>query len=130
MAGPFQFAEVDPHDFPHPDHGPNGQKLEPLSIRQPLDIIAMEFDESDFPLKNGYLSKGDPLAVCGAVGIGKSRLILQLLIAIIAGRDFLGWPTNGKGSRWLLLQTENVCRRLKGDLAAKFSILSSENRDR
>ena len=89
----------------------------------------MEFDDSDFLLKNGYLSKGDPLAICGAAGIGKSRLILQLLIAIITGRDFLGWPTNGKGSRWLLLQTENVCRRLKSDLWAMFSILSQRKKN-
>ena len=99
-----------------------------LSIRQPFDIIAMEFDDSDFLLKNGYLSRGDRLAICGAADIGKSRLILQLLIAIITGRAFLGWPTNGKGSRWLLLQTENVCRRLKSDLWAMFSLLSQEER--
>ena len=128
MAGAFKFNEVNSDDIPNQDHGPNGQKLEPLSIRQPFDIIAMEFDDSDFLLKNGYLSKGDPLAICGAAGIGKSRLILQLLIAIITGRDFLGWPTSGKGSRWLLLQTENVCRRLKSDLWAMFSILSAQEK--
>ena len=102
--------------------------MEPLSIRQYFDILAMVFAESDFVLKNGYLAKGEPLAFCGAAGVGKSRLILQLIIAIITGRDFLGWETNAKGSRWLLLQTENVCRRLKSDLAAICSKLSQEEK--
>jgi hypothetical protein len=71
-----------------PRHGPNGSKMEPLTFRRPSEIFAMGFDDSDFILKNGYIAKGDPFAICGAAGIGKSRLILQLLIAIITGRDF------------------------------------------
>ena len=87
--------------------------------------MAMEFSDSDFILKNGYLTKGESLAICGAGGIGKSRLILQMLIDIITGRKFLGWQTNGKGTHWLLLQSENTCRRLKGDLVAMCSTLSA-----
>lgn len=66
--------------------------MEPLTFRRVGEILAMQFDDSDFILKNGYIARGDPFAFCGAAGIGKSRLILQLLIAIILGRDFLGWP--------------------------------------
>lgn len=109
-------------------HGPNGSKMAPLSFRRVDEILAMNFDDSDFITKNGYVAKGDPFAICGAAGIGKSRLILQLLIAIITGRDFLGWPTNGKGTHWLLLQTENICRRLKSDLWAMCSGLSIEEK--
>ena len=108
--------------------GPNGSKMEPLSVRRVSEIMAMEFSDSDFILKNGYLTKGESLAICGAGGIGKSRLILQMLIDIITGRKFLGWQTNGKGTRWLLLQSENTCRRLKGDLAAMCSTLSEEEK--
>lgn len=111
-----------------PQHGPNGSKMTPLSLRRASEILAMNFDDSDFILKNGYIAKGDPFAICGAAGIGKSRLILQLLIAIITGRDFLGWLTNGKGSDWFLLQSENVCRRLKSDLWAMCSVLSEEEK--
>ena len=67
----------------------------------------MEFSKDDFLLENGYLAKGDPIAFCGAAGVGKSRLCMQLAIALLTGRDFLGWKTRGKGTRWLILQTEN-----------------------
>jgi hypothetical protein len=114
MAGAFKFNEVNSEDIPNQDHGPNCPKIEPLSIRQLNDILAMVFDDSDFVLRNGYLTKGEPLAICGAPSVGKSRIVLQLIIAIITGRDFLGrWSTNGKAARFLLLQTENTCRRLK-----------------
>ena len=75
---------VDPEDYElEPKQGDNGEteKLAPLTIRQPFEILAMEFDDSDFLLRNGYLCKGDPLAICGAASIGKSRLVIQLIIA-------------------------------------------------
>ena len=109
------------------------KKLDPLTIRQPFEILKMQFDDSDFLLRNGYLTKGDPLAICGAGGVGKSRLILQLIICIITGRDFVGWKTNSVATattRWLLLQTENVNRRLKSDLHTMFSVLTPEEQQR
>jgi AAA domain len=129
MAGAFKFNEVNSEDIPNQDHGPNRPKIEPLSIRQLNDILAMVFDDSDFVLRNGYLKKGEPLAICGAPSVGKSRIVLQLIIAIITGRDFLGrWSTNGKAARFLLLQTENTCRRLKSDLHAMCKALSPQER--
>ncbi len=125
MAKPPGWKDV-PDVETKQEHGPNGATLEPLTFRRVSEILAMQFNDSDFILKNGYIAKGDPFALCGAGGIGKSRLILQLLIAIITGRDFLGWPTNGRGTRWLLLQSENVCRRLKSDLWAMCASLSTE----
>ena len=88
----------------------------------------MEFSPDDLVLQNGYLCKGDPLVICGAPAVGKSRLAMQLVISVITGRDFLGWHTNGKGSRWLFLQSENSCRRLKDDLSCMFSMLSEEEK--
>ena len=41
--------------------GPNGSKMEPLTVRRLFEILAMEFDETDFILKNGYLTKGESL---------------------------------------------------------------------
>ena len=100
----------------------------PLTIRKPSEIVAMEFPESDILLENGYLAKGDSLAICGAGGVGKSRLELQLVFSLVTGRDFLGWETRGKGTRWLILQTENSNRRLKRDLSAMFSDLTEEEK--
>ena len=98
----------------------------PLTVRRPSEIMAMEFPESDILLENGYLAKGDSLAICGAGGIGKSRLELQLVFSLVTGRDFLGWETRGIGTRWLILQTENSNRRLNRDLAAMLADFSEE----
>ena len=88
----------------------------------------MEFPEDDFLLDGGYLAKGDPIAFCGAPGVGKSRLCLQMVIALLTGRDFLGLKTRGKRTRWLILQTENNNRRLKAELSAMFSDLTKPER--
>ena len=60
--------------------------------------------------------------------VGKTRFYMQLIIALLTGRDFLGWKTNGKGTRWLVLQTENGNRRLKSELCSMASILSEEEK--
>jgi hypothetical protein len=36
----------------------------PLTVRRPSEIVAMQFSQSDFLLENGYLVKGDSLALC------------------------------------------------------------------
>ena len=100
------------------------QEATQLSTRKPSEILAMQFSPDDFLLESGYLAKGDPIAFCGAAGVGKSRLYMQLVIALVTGRDFLGWKTRGKGTRWLILQTENSNRRLKSDLSAMLSDLT------
>ena len=78
----------------------------------------MQFDASDAVIENGYLEKGSPIAVCGIGGIGKSRIAMQMAIAIALGRSFFGWKTDGKNLKWLFLQAENGNKRLKADLAA------------
>ena len=77
----------------------------------------MTFDPADFLLENGYLTKGNPLSVVGMGGLGKSRFVLQLAIACILGRPFIGWETKATGQKWLILQTENSNRRLQSDLS-------------
>lgn len=101
----------------------NGFK--PLSLRSPQEILKMEFDPSDLLLANGYLVKGSALTILGQGGLGKSRFTLQLGISSILGRDFLGWPTSGAEVKWLFLQTENGCRRLKSDLGKMMAGLSN-----
>lgn len=89
-----------------------------LTVRSPNEILAMPIDPTENLLGNRLLTKGGQLVLAGAGGVGKSRIVLQLAAAIIAGRDFLGLPTYGRGSRWLIIQVENDCTRLKFDLAA------------
>jgi RecA-family ATPase len=100
-----------------------------LTVRRPSEILGMMFSPEDFILENGYLTKGDALAICGAAGVGKTRLSMQMVIAILTGRDFLDWKTRGKGTRWLILQTENSNRRLKFELSAMLSGLTEQERE-
>ena len=99
-----------------------------LTFRKPLEILAMQFDPSDAVIENGYLEKGSPIAVCGIGGIGKSRIAMQMAIAIALGRSFFGWKTNGKNLKWLFLQAENGNKRLKADLAAMMEGLDETER--
>ena len=101
-----------------------GHGFKPLSLRSPLEILKMEFDPADLLLANGYLVKGSALTILGQGGLGKSRFALQLAVCSILGRDFLGWKTSGAKVKWLFLQTENGCRRLKADLGKMMSGLS------
>jgi hypothetical protein len=68
-------------------------------------------------LGDHLLDDGGQLALLGAGGVGKSRL-LELLLACIAGaRRFLTFDTFKPEMKWLVLQTENSNRRLKQDFA-------------
>jgi archaellum biogenesis ATPase FlaH len=77
----------------------------------------MTFDNSDIILGDRILAKGQPLVIAGQGGTGKSRLMLQCIAAIVAGRKFLEFETSGSELRWLILQTENSNRRLQHDLS-------------
>ncbi len=97
-----------------------------LTTRSIQDILMMTFPEDEIVWKNGYLSKGERAVWCGMGGIGKSRLVLQMAVRMRLGREFFGWPTEGKELRWLFLQTENNNRRLQADLKAMTSSLTAE----
>lgn len=87
-----------------------------LTLRSPDELLAMLFDDSDIILGERLLAKGQPLVIAAQGGTGKSRLALQLIAAIISGRNFLAFKTAGSELRWLILQTENSNRRLQQDL--------------
>lgn len=81
-------------------------------------ILGYVPDPRDEIWAGGILSAGEPAAIVGAPGVGKSRLALQAAIASILGWEFLGWQTKCADLKWLFLQTENSTRRLKSDLSA------------
>ncbi len=89
---------------------------QPLTLRSPDQLLAMRFDDSDIILGDRLLAKGQPLVIAGQGGTGKSRLALQMVAAIVAGRKFLKFDTGARSTRWLILQSENSNRRLKEDL--------------
>jgi RecA-family ATPase len=84
----------------------------------------MKFAPDDILIANGYLAKGDSTIFCGAPGIGKSRLYMQMLLAFVTGQAFLGWETQAMETKWLVMQTENSNRRLNSELTAMCSELT------
>jgi hypothetical protein len=87
-----------------------------LSMRKPSEVLDMIFDDSDRILGDRLLAKGQPLTILAPGGTGKSRILLQLLACIITEKPFCGFECRGKSMKWLVLQTENSCRRLQSDL--------------
>ena len=90
--------------------------LQPLTMRKPSDILAMEFSDEANILGDWLLAEEQPSTIVGPAGSGKSRLILQMAADTILGRDFLRFPTRAAGKRWAIFNTENSNRRLKTDL--------------
>jgi hypothetical protein len=88
-----------------------------FTIRTPDEILAMRFDDSDRMLGDHLLDDGGQLALLGAGGVGKSRLLLLMLACIAGARRFLTFDTFKPEMKWLVLQTENSNRRLQQDFA-------------
>jgi hypothetical protein len=93
------------------------------TVRQ---ILAYKPDPTNQIWPGGILTAGDAAALVGAPGVGKSRLALQAAVCTILGKPFLGWETNGKGKKWLFLQTENNGERLQFDLQRMTTTLTAE----
>lgn len=89
-----------------------------ISIRSPEAILALPRDEHACMLRDRLLAKGQSLVIAGVGGVGKTRLLLQLLVALILGRLWCGIETLTQGLTCLLLQTENGNARLQRDLQA------------
>ena len=96
-------------------HSRNGSDL---SVRSPTEILAIPRDEHANYLGDRLLAKMQSLVIAGVGGIGKTRLLLQLLVAFIIGRLWCGIETHAKRIRCLLIQTENGTARLQIDLEA------------
>jgi AAA domain len=88
-----------------------------FTIRTPDEILAMQFDDSDRILGDHLLDDSGQLALLGAGGVGKSRLLLLMLACIAGARRFLTFDTFKPEMKLLVLQTENSNRRLQQDLA-------------
>ena len=87
-----------------------------LSVRRFDEILAMQFDEADNILGDHALAKGQNTCFVGPPGAGKTRIIMQMAIAGIIGREFVGMPMQGRDLKWLFMQVENSNRRLQTDL--------------
>ncbi len=88
----------------------------PPTMRKPSEICAMTFDDSDMILGDWLLAEGQSLTILGEGGLGKSKLLLQLIACQMMRAPFLGIQTHGAPRKWVIFQTENSNRRLQYDL--------------
>jgi len=89
-----------------------------LTIRSPREILELPRDEHSNWLGDRLLAVAGVLVIAGVAGVGKTRLLLQLLVALILGRSWCGLETRAPGKRCLMVQTENSNHRLQTDLQA------------
>ncbi|XHR29617.1 MAG: AAA family ATPase [Chthoniobacteraceae bacterium] len=95
-----------------------------LSIRSVSELLAFQHTDADNFLGDRILAESQPATILGPGGVGKSRLLLQLALCMITGREFLGIATRAPRRPWLILQTENSNRRLQTDLRGMIKGLS------
>lgn len=98
-----------------------------LTIRRPSELLGMTFDDGDRIVGDRLLALGQSLVIAGAGGLGKSRLLIQLAVAVITGRQWVTFETRGPELRWLILQAENSNRRLQMDLAALRALVGEQD---
>jgi AAA domain len=88
-----------------------------LSFRSPEEILAMPRNPHANFLGDRLLGLAQQLVIAGIGGIGKSRMVLQLLVALILECVWCGFEThNTRGKPWMLVQTQNGTDRLQTDL--------------
>lgn len=118
-----------PKEQTPPSTPPSSSGKPKLTLRDAGEILAMRFDPNDDYLLNGILSKGQLMTIVGPGGVGKSRLMLQLIVSMIVGKEFLGVPLPPRSLRFLVLQTENSNSRLQSDLRPIKATLSDAEFD-
>jgi len=94
--------------------------------RKPDYYLNLAFDPADRIFENGIFALAQFLTILGPGGIGKSRLLLQLAIFTIIGRNFLAFRVSKRKLRWLIIQTENSNWRIQEDLARFRAALTEE----
>ena len=92
----------------------------------PAQFLAYIADPSACLLGDGYLEKGQWTSFVGAGGLGKTRLILWLVISQMTGQDWCGLKVAGEPQKVAILSTENGLKRWQNDLKKIFSLLTPD----
>jgi hypothetical protein len=95
-------------------HGRNGK----FTMRSPNEILALPRDQSANYLADRALAKGQSLLMAGIGDLGKSRLNLQQITALVIERPWCGLETHARGIKAVIFQAENINHRLQDDLEA------------
>ena len=109
------------------------EALEAADKFSTADALDIEADESDPPeeIWGGLrLAPGQLMEVIGGSGLGKSRMMLNLAVNQVLGRDFAGLPTCRRPLKWLFYGNENGFYRYRNDLRQMLKFCNSEQRER
>jgi hypothetical protein len=99
-------------------------KTRPYTVWSPAQFIAYKADLAALLLGDGYLERGEWTSLVGIGGLGKTRLLVWLCVALITGRTWCDLPTTGGPIKCLLLSTESGLRRWQSDLAKILPLLT------
>ena len=109
------------------------EALEAADKFSTADALDIEADDSEPPeeIWGGLrLAPGQLMEVIGGSGLGKSRMMLNLAVNQVLGRDFAGLPTCRRPLKWLFYGNENGFYRFRNDLRQMLKFCSSEQRER
>ena len=121
-SAPFAEGSFDPRE-----------ELEATDKFTTADALDIEADDSEPPeeIWGGLrLAPGQLMEVIGGSGLGKSRMMLNLAVNQVLGRDFAGLPTCKRPLKWLFYGNENGFYRFRNDLRQMLKFCSSEQRER
>lgn len=100
------------------------------TTRNPFEILSDAREEPPEIWGGLTLQRGQLMEVIGSSGLGKSRLMVNLAINQILGRDFAGMPTYSTPLTWLFFGNENSFFRYRHDLRKMMSILKTEEKEK
>ena len=109
------------------------EALEAADKYSTADALDIEADDSEPPeeIWGGLrLAPGQLMEIIGGSGLGKSRMMLDLAVNQVLGRDFAGLPTCKRPLKWLFYGNENGFYRFRNDLRQMLKFCSSEQRER
>ena len=97
------------------------------------DALDIEADDSEPPeeIWGGLrLAPGQLMEIIGGSGLGKSRMMLNLAVNQVLGRDFAGLPTCRRPLKWLFYGNENGFYRYRNDLRQMLKSCTADERER
>ena len=109
------------------------EALEAADKYSTADALDIEADDSEPPeeIWGGLrLAPGQLMEVIGGSGLGKSRMMLNLAVNQVLGRDFAGLPTCRRPLKWLFYGNENGFYRFRNDLRQMLKFCTSDERER
>ena len=121
-SAPFAEGNFDPREL-----------LEAEAKYTTADVLDIEADESEPPEEvwGGLrLAPGQLMEVIGGSGLGKSRMMLNLAVNQVLGRDFAGLPTCKRPLKWLFFGNENGYYRFRADLKKMLQFCGTDQRER